>query len=71
MTNPIGNGGTVTASEPEPNPLNAGSGELIAEISSGPPALVPQRLRFGASGLLVDIERILAGGAAAPSPSSY
>lgn len=38
MTNPIGNGGTVTASEPEPNPLNAGSGELIAEISSGPPA---------------------------------
>lgn len=37
----------------------------------GPQALVPQRLRFGASGLLADIERILAGGAAAPSPSSY
>jgi hypothetical protein len=33
-------------------------------------ALGPQRLRFGASGLLADIERILAGGTAAASPSA-
>jgi len=37
----------------------------------GPQALGPQRLRFGASGLLADIERILAGGTAATSPSGY
>lgn len=37
----------------------------------GPQALGPQRLRFGASGLLADIERLLAGGPAAPSPSGY
>lgn len=37
----------------------------------GPQALGPQRLRFGASGLLADIERILAGGTAAASPSGY
>jgi phosphate transport system permease protein len=35
---PIGNGGTVTASNPEPNPLDAGSGEVIAEMSAHPPA---------------------------------
>ena len=33
---------------------------LVQEIL-GPAALTPQRLRFGASGLLADIEAVLAG----------
>jgi len=38
----------------------------------GDGAVGPQRLRFGASGLLGDIERLLSGsGAAAPPPSVY
>jgi len=36
---------------------------LVRELL-GPAALTPQRLRFGASGLLGDIERVLAGGGA-------
>src|SRR6476619_8056528 len=38
MGNPIGDGGTVTASNPEPNPADAGSGEIIAEPVPRPPA---------------------------------
>ena len=38
--------------------------DLVDELL-GPTALVPQRFRFGASGLLGDIERVLGGGAAA------
>jgi deoxyribose-phosphate aldolase len=37
----------------------------------GSAALGPQRLRFGASGLLDDIERVLAGEASAASTSAY
>jgi deoxyribose-phosphate aldolase len=37
----------------------------------GAAALVPQRLRFGASGLLGDIERVLGGAPTAASASSY
>jgi deoxyribose-phosphate aldolase len=38
----------------------------------GADAVGPQRLRFGASGLLGDVERVLSGnGGAAPPPSAY
>jgi len=37
----------------------------------GAAALTPQRLRFGASGLLGDIEAVLGGAAAAPAGSGY
>jgi len=35
MGNPTGDGGIVTAPNPEPNPLTAGSGEVIAELGGG------------------------------------
>ena len=45
--------------------------QLVREIL-GDAALVPQRLRFGASGLLADIEAVLAGAAGtAPAPGGY
>jgi len=37
----------------------------------GPEALQPQRLRFGASGLLTDIESVLSGAESAPTSSAY
>ncbi|OYU92509.1 MAG: deoxyribose-phosphate aldolase, partial [Burkholderiales bacterium PBB5] len=45
---------------------------LVREIL-GPQALVPQRLRFGASGLLGDIARVLTGAGAGntSAPGSY
>ena len=44
---------------------------LCAQIL-GPEALQPRRLRFGASGLLNDIEALLGGQAAPrPAPGSY
>ena len=43
----------------------------LARTILGEAALTPQRLRFGASGLLDDIEAILAGMPAAPRPCAY
>jgi deoxyribose-phosphate aldolase len=49
----------------------AGYAALVRE-HLGDSAVSPQRLRFGASGLLGDIERVLSGrSAAAPPPSAY
>lgn len=42
-----------------------------AHDALGAAALVPARLRFGASGLLGDIESVLSGGSGAASQSSY
>lgn len=42
-----------------------------AEAALGAAALTPQRLRFGASGLLTDIEAVLAGGASTASTATY
>ena len=42
-----------------------------AEAALGADALNPQRLRFGASGLLTDIEAVLAGGASTASTAAY
>ncbi|HEV6965795.1 MULTISPECIES: deoxyribose-phosphate aldolase [Roseateles] len=42
-----------------------------AEAILGAAALNPQRLRFGASGLLTDIEAVLSGAASAASTSAY
>jgi deoxyribose-phosphate aldolase len=46
---------------------------MLARQILGPGAAKPTRLRFGASGLLGDIERVLSGssGPAAPASSSY
>jgi len=41
------------------------------EAALGPGALSPQRLRFGASGLLTDIESVLSGAESAPTTSAY
>ncbi len=43
----------------------------IAAATLGADALTAQRFRFGASGLLNDIEAVLAGQASAPSTSAY
>ena len=43
----------------------------LAAAELGPDALTAQRFRFGASGLLNDIEAVLAGQASAPSTSAY
>jgi deoxyribose-phosphate aldolase len=43
----------------------------LAEDKLGAAALNPRRLRFGASGLLNDIEALLSGGAADASTSAY
>ncbi|RZJ08744.1 MAG: deoxyribose-phosphate aldolase [Rubrivivax sp.] len=42
-----------------------------AEAALGVDALNPRRLRFGASGLLADIESVLSGAASTTAPSSY
>lgn len=42
-----------------------------AEAALGASALNPQRLRFGASGLLTDIEAVLSGGTPAATTSGY
>jgi deoxyribose-phosphate aldolase len=42
-----------------------------AEATLGAAALNPQRLRFGASGLLTDIEAVLAGAASTASNAAY
>lgn len=42
-----------------------------AEAALGAPALNPQRLRFGASGLLTDIEAVLTGAASTASDAAY
>lgn len=42
-----------------------------AETILGAGALKPQRLRFGASGLLADIESVLSGAASAPVVAAY
>jgi len=47
MSIPIGDGGTVTASNPEPNPAGAGSGEIIAEPVPRPPATPTDPARHG------------------------
>jgi deoxyribose-phosphate aldolase len=44
--------------------------ELVAS-TLGKPALISRRLRFGASGLLNDIEAVLGGRASVPSNSAY
>lgn len=44
--------------------------ELAANLL-GPGALTARRFRFGASGLLTDIEAVLAGQASAPTASAY
>ncbi len=41
------------------------------EATLGASALNPQRLRFGASGLLTDIESVLSGGASAATTTGY
>jgi deoxyribose-phosphate aldolase len=45
----------------------------LVQEALGPFALCSERLRFGASGLLADIERVLSGGAGsnAPPTSAY
>jgi deoxyribose-phosphate aldolase len=43
----------------------------LAAQALGPEALNPSRFRFGASGLLNDIEAVLGGGASAPSTAAY
>lgn len=43
----------------------------LTQATLGAAALTPVRLRFGASGLLDDIEAVLAGRAAAPSKAAY
>ncbi len=43
----------------------------LAAAELGAAALTPQRFRFGASGLLNDIEAVLAGQASAPSSGAY
>lgn len=68
------------AAHPRPVGLKASGGiRTVADAAGyitlvramlGADAAVPQRLRFGASGLLGDIERVLSGGAAAAPPSS-
>ena len=52
---------------------DAASYILLARQILGPGAAKPARLRFGASGLLGDIERVLSGGSgtAAPAASAY
>ena len=44
--------------------------QLTSSILGGG-ALVPQRLRFGASGLLNDIEAVLSDKASGPATSTY
>ena len=46
----------------------AGYVELVRD-HLGAAALTPARLRFGASGLLGDIERVLQGAPASPAPT--
>jgi deoxyribose-phosphate aldolase len=41
----------------------------LCEQALGPQAVQPRRLRFGASGLLNDIEAMLSGASASPSPA--
>jgi len=43
----------------------------LAAHTLGMEALTPQRFRFGASGLLTDIDAVLAGRASAPGTSAY
>lgn len=43
----------------------------LAASALGPGALTARRFRFGASGLLTDIEAVLAGQASAPTASAY
>jgi len=62
MGNPIGNGGMVTASNPEPNPLGAGSGEVIAEPMPRPPATPTDPARHGVTRMGDRIFRGLAEG---------
>jgi deoxyribose-phosphate aldolase len=51
--------------------VDAASYAALVEDALGTDAVGPQRVRFGASGLLGDIERVLSGGSvAAASPSS-
>jgi deoxyribose-phosphate aldolase len=49
---------------------DAASYIMLARQILGPGAAKPSRLRFGASGLLGDIERVLSGGASAAAPAS-
>ncbi len=44
---------------------------VLAREHLGADALVPARLRFGASGLLADIEAVLGGAAAPPAAAGY
>ncbi|MFM8666471.1 MAG: deoxyribose-phosphate aldolase, partial [Betaproteobacteria bacterium] len=44
--------------------------DLVAEVL-GPQAVCPARFRIGASGLLADVQAVLAGGRGASTPASY
>ena len=44
--------------------------DLVAEVL-GPQAVCPARFRIGASGLLADVQAVLAGGRSAGTPESY
>ncbi len=44
--------------------------DLVAEVL-GPQAVCPARFRIGASGLLADVQAVLAGGRSASTPESY